>query len=149
MIPAYTKHRAAVVSGHRYYRLNISASAASPLIYEMPLRIVSGGASVATGGTASASSTLSSNVPANAFDGNTSTYWEANAGVPQQLEYDFGSGVTNKIVEYALYTVGGFHSPTGWTLEHSDDGSTWTVCDTRSGVTLTASTYNTFTVASP
>ncbi len=153
MIPAYTKHRA-VVSGHRYYRLNVSATGAAGNycgIPELHLNATIGGASVATGGTASANSSYSGDPPSSAFDGNTGTAWFSNGATgPFILEYDFGSGNAHKILQYAIYgntTTG--QTPYSWTLEYSDDNSAWTTCDTRTAVAMTVNAYNTFTVASP
>ena len=142
---------AAAVSGHRYYRMNISVGRTVSYlgIAELQLRIVAGGSQVAVGGTASASAVYGGNTAANAFDGNLSTYWEANSSFPYQLIYDFGAGVSKKIVEYAVAGEGGVE-PVAWTLEYSDNATTWTVADTRTGQTSwTAGTYNTYTVANP
>lgn len=145
---------AAAPVGHRYYQLNISATGTSGNycgIPELQLRTTVGGASVAVGGTASANSSYSGYPASNAFDGNTGTSWFSNGtSAPFILEYDFGSGNAHKIVQYAIYgqtTLG--QTPSSWTLEYSDDGTTWTTADTRTSAAMTINAYNIFTVASP
>lgn len=87
--------------------------------------------------TATADSTNGSNVASNAVDDSFSTYWEAATSTrPNWLRADC---TTSKIA--AGYSLAadpdrdGLASPRSWTLEGSDDGSTWTVLDTRSGET--------------
>lgn len=86
------------------WRINITANGGTGnySIAELEMRSSAGGADQCTGGTASASSTLSTNVASNAFanDG-TTTYWVSSNTVGSQwLEYDFASPQT--IVEIAM-----------------------------------------------
>ena len=138
---------------HRYYRLNVSAIVTSGYscgIPELHLMATIGGSSVATGGTASANSTYAGDPASYAFDGSTSTLWYSNTTTgPFILEYDFGSGIAHKIVQYAIYSNGSSGLPYSWTLQSSDDNSTWTTLDIRNAVVMTSNAYNTFTVASP
>lgn len=116
---------------HLYWRLFFPTNfpgeqRTSTAICEM--RSTIGGPSVATGGTASASSRLSGTTEAaNAFDGNVNSRWESasNAG-PHWLMYQFAAPVD--IVELALRPFGSSSpaSPPGnFTLQSSDDGLGW------------------------
>lgn len=146
---------AAPMTGHRYYRLNISQEALpgnSVSVFELQLRTVSGGASVATGGTASSpTGTYLGYSPGNAFDGNLTTIWYSSGSTPNWLlEYDFGVGMKYRIIEYSIYNGAGTNSyPTNWTLDYSDDGAAWTIADNRGTITMSPSTWYTYTVASP
>jgi hypothetical protein len=134
-----------------YWRLNISATNYSSNTYcaisEFELHTSVGGAQAASGGFVSAST--EQNYPgANAFDSNTSTYWETHDDVPFWLRYQFSSAAN--IVEYSIRSsVHTTETPKDWTLEHSGDGVNWTVADTRSGQSSWSSgEVRTFTLAS-
>lgn len=96
-------------------------------------------------GTATASSTYSSNSPSHAFDNNTSSNgWGNNNSLPAWLKYDFGSWNDQVITKYTLYRSssqsGGWnswkYSPSNWTFEGSNDNSNWTVLDTRTNESI-------------
>lgn len=75
-----------------------------------------------------ASSSYSSQVPQLAIDGNDSTYWRSNNSLPVWLASDFGKIVsidTLRVVKMASYR------PRGYTLQVSEDGSSW--ADLKSG----------------
>lgn len=125
------------MSAHVYWRIGInymvnSASGNNAAIAEFSLHTTVGGGQAATGGTASASSVYSTDTASLAFDGNASTFWaSAASGLNSWLQYQFASAVD--IVEYAItcrndsyYT----QAPESWSLQYSDDGSTWTTADT-------------------
>lgn len=118
------------MAAHLYWRLNISASNGGGLVSIGELGMYTAGAasSSTTGGTASASTTNSTNAAANAFDGNTGTYWQAT-GPTGTIQYQFASPV-----DIAVYSVTNMVTaslaPKAWTLEYSDDGVSWTVADT-------------------
>jgi hypothetical protein len=121
---------------HRYWRLYITRtcvpSAGYVSLMEVQLRTAIGGASVATGGTASASSTDFGWVAANAFDGSTGgNGWHTAAfssPAPQWIKYDFGSGNAKAIVECTITPQSSFsgRAPASFQLQYSDDDSTWT-----------------------
>jgi hypothetical protein len=122
------------MTAHRYWRLNLGppVEAGYPmLIAEIGLCAVTGGPSVATGGTASASTTYSGSSAANLFDGNLGTQWApADANYPVWVQYDFGSGNPQSIVDVFISTNGasnGLNAPKSFDLEYSDDGTTWTI----------------------
>ena len=143
------------IIGHRFYRLSIYTTGTAGVycwIPELQLREVASGPSVATGGTASSPTGSYSGYPAsNAFDGSTSTSWGSLGTTPNfLLEYDFGSGVKHKIVEYAIYATSSAGSyPASWDFQYSDDGTTWTTADHRGTLTMAANTWYTYTVATP
>jgi hypothetical protein len=118
---------------HRYWRLATmnSSPGGGAAIAEVRLQTVFGGSTVTGSGTASASTTFSGSfLPANAFDGNTSTLWSAaSADTSAWLEYDFGSGNAFDILGVSLTCRNdGFpqFSPSSFDLQYSDDNSTWT-----------------------
>jgi len=97
-------------------------------------------------GTATSSSNYSGNTPAKAFDNviHSNNTWSSDSvpstGSPQWLKYDFGSGNTKTIKRYTLsnaesYPYNRTRAPKDWTFEGSNDGTNWTVLDTRSGIT--------------
>lgn len=120
------------MAAHLYWRLNVSAinGGANLSVAELGLFVANGASSAATGGTASASTTNGSQTASLAFDGNTSTYWQATT-TSGQLQYLFGSAVD--ITSYQVTARNDSNQPTQaprtWALEYSDNGSTWTAAD--------------------
>jgi hypothetical protein len=146
------------VAAHRYWRLYITAaqSSAETDLAEFYLCTTVGGASVATGGTASADTTFSGTyVPANAFDGNNTTSWaSASTAMPHWLQYDFGAGNAKDIVQWGIQSIftSGYsqYTPKDFSLQYSDDGTTWTALDTIVGaVGWTGTESRMFTVPVP
>jgi hypothetical protein len=68
-----------------------------------------------------------------AFDRITTTSWYVN-GSTGWLQYDLGSGVA-KVGRRYVIRAGGTSAPTTFSLQASNDGSSWTTLDSRSGVT--------------
>jgi hypothetical protein len=121
----------AVNGAHRYWRLYVDAvlSGTSIALTELGLSLTPGGASVAAGGTASASN-ATSGAAANAFDGNSGTWWmTVSSQVPGWLAYDFGAGVTKNIKGFSLTSQNSAQfatqTPSQFQLQYSDDGVTW------------------------
>ena len=87
------------------------------------------GSDFCNGGTASADSVNGSEVAANAFDNNTSTFWTCNvsAAMPHWLKYDLGSGVTKTARQFTLMarTADGNGRPKDFKLQGSNDDSNW------------------------
>lgn len=69
-----------------------------------------------------------------AFDDNDTTYDQAG-GACTWIKLDFGSGVTKKIVGYALVNYASNAYWNGWVFQGSNNGTDWTTLDTRSGIT--------------
>jgi hypothetical protein len=123
------------MSAHRYWRLQIDAvqSAGYTSVMELQLRTSIGGSNVATGGTASASSTDFGWVASNAFNGTTAgDGWHSGAnGFPattEWLQYDFGAGNDKDIVEFHIAARTSFttQNPKDFRLQYSDNGTDWT-----------------------
>jgi hypothetical protein len=75
-----------------------------------------------------ASSSYSPQVPQLAIDGDDSTYWRSNNSLPVWLACDFGKNVSlNKLRVVKLSS----YRPRGYTLQGSEDGSSW--ADLKSG----------------
>lgn len=84
------------------------------------------GTSLLTGGTATASDTLASNVAANAFDNNAATFWESSntAAASRWIRYDLPSAVTVRSV-YLSATAYPNEVPRDFIIQGSNDGTTW------------------------
>lgn len=94
-----------------------------------------------SGGTASASSTNGGNTAANAFDSNTSTFWESSGsptgGSNEWVRMQFASAVSVIACSITLTTngVGLNEAPVTFLVQSSPDGSTWTTQKTISAYT--------------
>lgn len=55
------------------------------------------------------------------------------------------------VVQYKLSAQSGFVSraPTAWTIARSDNGTSWTTVDTRSGQSLSGGSFTTYTISGP
>lgn len=101
----------------------------------LAFRTAIGGANVAAGGTAIESTHFSGFVAANAFDGNSSTYWESDNGgvLPSYIGYHFAAAVD--IIEVAITAHGTIPllAPRTAEVQSSPDGVTWTTVWTFRG----------------
>lgn len=93
-----------------------------------------------TGQVSAFSATAQTEAASNAADGLASTNWLDDAtAAPQWLRYDFGVGVTKTIKRYRITsaatgsTYGQTLDPMTWTVQGSQDASSWSTLDTRSG----------------
>ena len=97
------------------------------------LYLPAAGASILTGGTATASSTYESAPAAKAVDDSTSTYWESNGSEnPGWWKYDLGAGVSimaNKLTLQSDPANGGEYLK-DFVLSGSNNDSDWTVLTT-------------------
>ena len=139
------------MAAHRYWRLQIrSINGGSTVgVSELQMRTSIGGTNVATGGTASASSTQGVWTAAKAFDGLTTDTGAGNAWAGSGadinlvgdggryswpwLKYDFGAGNEKDIQEIVLYCSSNASSglspgsmPASWFFQWSDDNAKWT-----------------------
>jgi hypothetical protein len=88
---------------------------------------------------------------AKAFDGNLATYYNQTKAATGALTYVFDSP-GHTVTSYKIGTAPSTPTadPKSWTLEGSNDGTNFTVLDTRSSQTFAArSTFYTYTVANP
>lgn len=137
------------VGTHRYWRIYIPPRGVSGVqsILQLEMYESQFGPNVCTGGTPSASSTLSGTYPASdAFDGNLgdtgsstlTSLWVSQSGTTEEwLAYDFGAGNDKEIVAIGMFgRIGSFigQVPTGFSIEYSDDGSTWSEAWSESGL---------------
>ena len=118
---------------HRYWRINIillNNSANYQEIEEIQFQNAAG-TDLTTSGTASASSSNGSFLPALAFDDADSGVWRAGSAVtPAWIMWDFGSG-NAQTVEKLMMRAHSSDMPRGWYVEYSDDNVTWTIRDVR------------------
>jgi hypothetical protein len=122
--------------GHRYWRINVSTNHgnAATNFVEVEMRETPGGSDVTGSGTASGGGGFTGGTAASAFDNNEGTAY-IPTGTSGWLKYDFGSGNAKDIVEVALkVNDAGFATfaaaPKDFTIEWSDDDSSWTVSET-------------------
>ena len=83
-----------------------------------------------------------------AFDGNTGTRWLGSvpsSGTPQWLRVVPGGSQVATGYKITPHPDSQTYSPTAWKFQGSNDGSSWTDLDTRSGVTWPSNAQQTFT----
>jgi hypothetical protein len=82
----------------------------------------------------SASSFFSSNDAFAAFDGliDTTHRWLGQGSGTDWLKIDFGTGITNTLLGYwiTIISTEATRTPKNWTMQGSNDGSSWTTVDT-------------------
>jgi hypothetical protein len=106
---------------------------------------------LALGATMTASGSTQSFGPANANDGNTSTYWEStDSDFPQWLEANLGSVQTvgSVVLDLPPSTAWATRTQTLSVLG-STNGTTWTTLVTSAGYTFNPATGNTVTINLP
>jgi hypothetical protein len=82
-----------------------------------------------------------------AFNGNNGDSWLEP--LPCWIQLDTGAGNAYVLDSYIIWSGsdGTPNGPTAWTMEGSNNGSTWTVLDTRTGITAFAYPGNSLTFA--
>lgn len=111
---------------HRYWRVysyaNGTGIGVATSIAKLELRNLLGTDLIGSGTPIAASGT-----PADAYDGNASTYWTHTTLGPTWIGYDFGSAVSiNSFAITARNDTAFGQAPSLGELQYSDDGSTWT-----------------------
>jgi hypothetical protein len=98
-------------------------------------------------GNASAQESYPGKPASNAFDDNDLTYWSNNGTLPSWLQYDFGENQGKVISRYRIYYGSGSYdsSPDSWDVEASNDGTSWTTLDSRSGEGWTSNAWKEYT----
>ncbi|HTJ78443.1 MAG TPA: DUF5010 domain-containing protein [Rariglobus sp.] len=98
-----------------------------------------------------ASSELSGTyVAANGMDHSFLTKWITNIALPQWLQYDYGNGRSAAVNTYYVTSADNApeRDPMDWTLQASNNGTTWVTLDTRTGQAFAArSQTNTYTIS--
>lgn len=118
-------------STFRYWRILATArdGGGRYTIHELEMMAEVGGATVAAGGSALASSNEGGQPPSNAFDGNTSTSWsDGTTGTYEFLGYDFGAGNEKNIKSVSILAAGAGYNdrtPTSFRIQRSADGLMW------------------------
>jgi hypothetical protein len=110
-----------------------------------------GSANLALNQPTSASGYTQTYVPANAVDGNTSTYWEStDSDFPQWLQVDLGStqSFSRIVLDLPPSTAWATRTQT-LSILGSNDGSTFTTIVASAGYTFNPSTGNTVTITFP
>lgn len=90
---------------------------------------------VSVGGTASASATEPNFSPNNAFDSNIETSWsspQTTTFITQWLQYELSSQMGAARVNRYRIQASMFQSPKSWDFQGSNNGTDWTILDTRS-----------------
>ena len=103
--------------------------------------------SLTMGGTPSASSNPIPYQQANlAFDSDTTSAWLGNMTASGAwLQYQFGDGQAFAVARYQIAGANNSRDIKDWNLAGSNDGTTWTILDTRSGQSFPGSHVNTYT----
>ncbi len=123
---------AAAVTGHRYWRVYITANSGNGSftgLYEVEMRESAGGADATGSGTAiSGGSGSDSPAASKAFDNSLTSgnYWLRSATGTCWIGYDFGVGVTKNIVEVRLDANNYDWAPASGSVDYSDDNVSWT-----------------------
>ena len=133
------------------WRLYITAinGGAEAGVAALTMALTPGGSDVCTGGSATASSQYDNSYSADkAFDGNSSTNWNASsASVPAWLEYHYAT--TSLIAEYSIQAISAGKTPKDFSLQYFD-GSGWVDADTQTNETgWSAGEARTYTFGAP
>jgi NedA-like, galactose-binding domain len=91
---------------------------------------------LAQGGTVAASNPgVSPEDMAKAFDGDSLTKWFAGGVTTPWIAYTFANNASHTVTSYAVTSANDApdRDPTGWQLQGSNVGNTWTTIDTRTG----------------
>jgi hypothetical protein len=136
-------------SGAASGTLSVASSApGSPLTVALSGTGTSSSTNPAQGRPVTVSGYSQSYVPANAVDGNTSTYWEStNNAFPQWLQVDLGSAVSISRVVMDLPPSSAWGTRTQTiTIQGSTDGTSYTTLVPSRGYTFDPSTGNTASI---
>lgn len=126
------------MASYRYWRIRVTANQDGSIptrIANIEFRQNTGGADATGSGTASTSGNATN--PENAFDDNAATSWSTGTNfignLPNFVAYDFGVGQSLTIVEFTLQASDlspATDPPKDFTIEGSNNNSSWTVVQT-------------------
>lgn len=141
-----------MATAYRYYRLVFSKNSNNDNRYylvnewELYEQVGATGTNLCIGATASASGNYGSQVASLTIDGNPTTYWESSLdGAPSWLKVDLGAEhVARSIVIKS--TAIATEIPRDFTLQGSNDNSTWTVIGAYTGADAFITTSGVFTL---
>jgi Glycosyl hydrolase family 99/Carbohydrate binding module (family 6)/F5/8 type C domain/Abnormal spindle-like microcephaly-assoc'd, ASPM-SPD-2-Hydin len=143
---------APTASGAASGTLSVASSApGSPLTVALSGTGVSSSTNLALGQPVTASGYTQTYVPANAVDGNTSTYWESTDNAfPQWFQADLGSQVSISRIVMDLPPSSAWGTRTQTIIiQGSTDGTSYTTLVPSAGYTFNPSTGNTATITFP
>lgn len=145
------------MAAHRYWRIIALSPAGTDLnwcIAEAQFRSTPGTPLLFSGGAAFASSVYTgTNAATSALgaDNNASTFWASiGPSVGEWWGYDYGAGNSIDVLEFTLTTRNDSFFPQGFnnfSLQFSDDNSTWTTAKSFTAATWTIGQTQTFAVA--
>lgn len=93
------------------------------------------------------SGSFSGYTEAMAFDGNTATWWSGAGTTGQYIGIDLGSGHTATVIRVDIMPrADGSETPNGWSIDSSNDGTTWTPIATTPTGGYTLGVYRQITV---
>ena len=139
-------------TAYRYYRLMFSKNSSGNNRYyavnewELYNQLGGVGTNLCIGATASASGAYNSQSASLAIDGIPSTYWESSLeGAPSWLKVDLGAEqlLRSMVIKSTTYTN---ESPCDFTLQGSNDNSTWTVIEAYTGADAFIAASGVFTL---
>lgn len=141
---------AALSKTWRYWRIFIQTNngdASFITLAEVQLRDTLGGADLTTPSTPALASTQgTSSTAANLLDGGTATIWATTSGsvANQWVRFDMGTPTT--VAQVAMYPQSAFpnRSPKDFTIQGSDDGTTFTDVKSFTNITGWTATFRTF-----
>ena len=122
---------------HVYWRIRYTSTQSGSYCSagEIEMAATVGGADQCSGGTGFATATGGGSAVSYAFDNNPATAWYSFAP-PQAVGYAFPSAVSVVSVRITAENgnfAGPSASPKSFTIEHSDNGSSWVVAATVTG----------------
>lgn len=141
-----------MAAAYRYYMLVFSKNSVDDNRYysvnEWGLYEQAGaaGTNLCIGATASASGNYGPQVASLAIDGNPATYWESSLdGAPTWLKVDLGAArvARSMVIKSTTYAD---EVPRDFTLQGSNDDSTWTVIEAYTGADAFIATSGVFTL---
>jgi hypothetical protein len=135
----------------RYVRANITANTGWPAGQLSEFEVYGPATNLALNQPTSASGYTQTYVPANAVDGNTSTYWESTDNAfPQWLQVDLGAtkSFSRIVLDLPPSTAWGARTQT-LSVQGSTDGSTFATIVGSAGYTFDPSTGNAVTITFP
>jgi len=135
------------MAAYRYFKLNCTASVSSFAltineieIYETPTSLVS--SDITTSGmTVTDNQNYGSGFEGskafnNSFAMGSGNRWQMNGqSYPIWVKIDLGSGNAKEVLSHSVMADDGNYAPTDWTLQGSNDDSTWTTVATVTGQT--------------
>jgi hypothetical protein len=118
---------------HRWWRIAIASTTDNSYatLTNVVMSTTPGGTNLIGSGTASAQNDFGSPyVPSAAATTNLNDFWLSGGGIPVWWQYDFGTPVDIWEVQISATTFTTYnelpHQPNNWSLQYSDDGTTFT-----------------------